>query len=357
MKAKTILVTGGAGFIGSNLAINLAKENPNITIISLDNLKRRGSETSLQEFRKWSNIRFFHGDIRNDEDLQFKGKIDLIIECSAEPSVLAGHDNPKYLVNTNLLGTINCLELARKHKAAFIFLSTSRVYPVRLLSTIKYSQAETRFNLDKKQAIAGVTEKGISESFPLEGYRSLYGTSKLASEFLINEYAQLYGLSVVINRCGLVAGPRQMGKTDQGVVTHWIIKHLWGKEITYIGFNGSGKQVRDVLHVSDLYNALKWQIANLPKVRSNVFNLGGGPENAISLFELTTIVQKVTGKTIKIKREKSNRRDDIPLYITDYSKFHRMSGWKPKITPTQTVKDIFSWLKSDQKQLKPILNQ
>jgi len=137
MKYQKVLITGGAGFIGASLAISLRKKYPHIAVIALDNLKRRGSELNLCRLREWG-VSFIHGDIRNQEDLFLNSKIDLIIECSAEPSVLAGYgDNPFYIINTNLLGTINCLESARKNKADIVFLSTSRVYPYDAINALK----------------------------------------------------------------------------------------------------------------------------------------------------------------------------------------------------------------------------
>ena len=144
---KRILITGGAGFIGSNLAINIKGDYEDFEVIAFDNLKRRGSELNLQRLIN-REIRFFHGDIRNKEDLNGVGPADLIIDCSAEPSVLAGHgESPEYLINTNLVGTINTLELARREKADIIFLSTSRVYPTNTLRQISYAETDTRLEL------------------------------------------------------------------------------------------------------------------------------------------------------------------------------------------------------------------
>src|SRR4051794_21077618 len=215
---RALLITGGAGFVGSNLAIWFKERYPDLQVTALDNLRRRGSETNLPRLRE-HGIEFIHGDIRNPEDLRFDGrKIDLILECSAEPSVLAGFgEAPDYVINTNLVGTINCLELARRSGADLVFLSTSRVYPVSTLNSVATEEGETRFTLDARQALPGVSEHGIAEDFPLEGARSLYGATKLCSELLIQEYGAMYGLRFIINRCGVITGPWQMGKVDQGV--------------------------------------------------------------------------------------------------------------------------------------------
>src|SRR5262249_36295214 len=151
---------------------------------------------------------------------------DLLIDCSAEPSVQAGLDgSPMYLLNTNLIGTINCLEVARRRGAAFMFLSTSRVYPITTLNAIPFRENTSRFYWDTALHIPGFSEHGIAENFPLDGVRSFYGVSKLASELLLQEYIYTYNMTAIINRCGLLAGPWQMGKVDQGVVTLWVARH------------------------------------------------------------------------------------------------------------------------------------
>ena len=211
---KNILITGGAGFVGSSMALQLKAKYPTYEIYVLDNLKRRGSELNIPRL-KAANIHFVHGDIRNKEDFDGLPKIDLILEASAEPSVLAGIDStPDYLINTNLSGTINCLNFATKNKSDFIFLSTSRIYPIETIESINFTEATTRFEIAEQQTIKGFSKNGISEDFPLDNYRSLYGTTKLASELFIQEYKQFFGLKTVINRCGVLTGPWQMGKID-----------------------------------------------------------------------------------------------------------------------------------------------
>jgi CDP-paratose 2-epimerase len=220
-----ILVAGGAGFVGSNLSVYLKTYYPDWDVIALDNLKRRGSELNVSTL-KTAGVDFVHGDIRNKEDLQFHDKLDFIIDAAAEPSVLAGLiDNPEYLIHTNLNGTIHLLHLAAEHHAKFIFLSTSRVYPIRFLEQLCYREEETRFELETTQPFSGSSGKGIAETFPLRGSRSFYGATKLASELMVQEFEAFSGLQTVINRCGVIAGPKQMGKVDQGVVVLWMAAH------------------------------------------------------------------------------------------------------------------------------------
>jgi len=352
---KNILITGGAGFVGSSMALQLKAKYPTYEIYVLDNLKRRGSELNIPRL-KAANIHFVHGDIRNKEDFDGLPKIDLILEASAEPSVLAGIDStPDYLINTNLSGTINCLNFATKNKSDFIFLSTSRIYPIETIESINFTEANTRFEIAEQQTIKGFSKNGISEDFPLDNYRSLYGTTKLASELFIQEYKQFFGLKTVINRCGVLTGPWQMGKIDQGVVVLWIAKHFWNQPLSYIGYGGTGKQVRDMLHTDDLFRLIDWQMHHLDEINGEIFNVGGGTEISLSLNEMTTLCEEITGNKIPIKQVPENRTADIRIYITDNSKVTAKTGWKPQISPKQIFSEIYKWIKENEQQLASIL--
>lgn len=352
---KTVLVTGGAGFVGSSLAIQLKKNYPVYRVISLDNLKRRGSELNLPRLKE-AKVEFVHGDIRNPGDFNSLPAADVIIEASAEPSVLAGvNEPPDYVVNTNLLGTINCLNFAVKNHSDFIFLSTSRVYPIENIEQIEFEETESRFVVAPEQSLPGVSEKGISESFPLEGYRSIYGATKLCSELMIQEYSQFYGLKTIINRCGVLTGAWQMGKVDQGVVVLWMARHFWKQELGYFGYGGTGKQVRDILHIDDLYQLVDYQIHNSDKLNNQTFNVGGGTETSVSLCELTELCSNISGNKISIDSIAENRQADIRIYVTDNSKVTRVTGWKPRITVREILEDIHAWLRSNEDSLRHIL--
>ena len=355
MNYQNIVITGGAGFAGSNLAIKLRGDYPDATIQCLDNLKRRGSELAIKRLKE-NNIEFVHGDIRNKEDLEFEA-IDLLIECSAEPSVMAGIDSsPEYLLNTNLVGTINCLELARKHNAKVVFLSTSRVYPISYINNLAYEETATRFNIIDSQKIVGASSQGIAENFPLDKPRSLYGTTKLASELIINEYVDTYGMQAVINRCGVITGPWQMGKIDQGVFVLWVAKHYFKQSLSYIGYGGEGKQVRDFIHIDDLYQAIHLQLETFDDYAGGTYNIGGGLQNSVSLQELTALCQKITGNKIDIASVKEDRPADLRFFITDSSIFMKKSGLVWKKDAEATVRDIFEWIKENEADLKPILS-
>ncbi len=350
-----ILITGGAGFVGSSLAISLKRTYPSYRVLALDNLKRRGSELNLKRLKD-AGVEFHHGDIRNKEDFDSLPAVNAVIEASAEPSVLAGlNGTPDYLINTNLVGTINCLNYSLKHKADFIFLSTSRVYPIRTIETLNFEEEETRFVLSEQQPVAGVSAKGIAEDFPLAGARSLYGTTKLASELIIQEYNEFYGLRTVIDRFGVITGPWQMGKVDQGVMVLWIAKHFFQQELGYFGYGGTGKQIRDMLHVADLFRLVDWQLHHIDEVNGEIFNAGGGWESSASLRELTEICREVTGNTIPIKSVSETRTADIRLYVTDNTKVTARTGWAPQIGIRQIVEEIAEWLKENERELAPIL--
>ncbi|MCZ7355811.1 MAG: GDP-mannose 4,6-dehydratase [Candidatus Methanoperedens sp.] len=349
-----ILITGGAGFVGSNLAIEF-KKNRDAQVVAFDNLKRRGSELNIPRLKE-NDVEFIHGDIRNREDFDPVGDTDILIECSAEPSVLAGFDSsPDYLLNTNLLGTINCLEYARKCGADIVFLSTSRVYPVRTINSINFIEKPTRFELSDNQSIQGVSSKGYTEEFPLNGPRTLYGATKLASELIIQEYIEMYGLRAVINRCGVLTGSWQMGKVDQGVIVLWVAKHHYQQSLSYIGYGGKGKQVRDILHVKDLQRLLEIQIADMDAHNGEIYNVGGGLERTVSLLELTRLCQKHTGNKIPIKNVNEDRPGDIRIFITDNSKITGKTGWKPEIEVEQIIEEISNWIGENSELLRPIL--
>ena len=350
-----ILVTGGAGFIGSSLCLWLKAKYPDYSIVAFDNLKRSGSELNLPDLKK-SGIEFIHGDIRNKEDLDVIGGFDVLIEASAEPSVMAGlNSDPTYVINNNLNGSINCFNLCLKNKAKLIFLSTSRVYPLYKIENANFIEEDTRFSFADNQIEKGISSKGISEDLDLMGARSFYGTTKLSSELFIQEYAEFYNMEATITRFGVVAGPRQMGKTDQGVVTLWMAKHYWKQPLKYIGYGGLGKQVRDVLHIEDVVDLIDMQIHQIEKFKGKVFNAGGSLKNSVSLLEMTSICEKITGNKITINSELQNRPADLRSFITDISKLETATGWTPKHNVERIFSDIYCWIGKNENLLKATL--
>lgn len=340
---KRLLITGGAGFVGSSLALALKARHPGWVVTSFDNLHRRGSELTLARLKE-AGVHFVHGDVRVSSDVASLEPADVLIDCSAEPSVLAGvGGSPAYVLQTNLVGTLECLEYARRCGAALVFLSTSRVYPVAPLRALPLVPGGMRLELDPARALPpGLTREGLTEAFTLEGARTLYGATKLASELLITEYVDTYGLRAWINRCGVLAGPWQMGKVDQGVITHWALSHVLGRPLSYLGYGG--KQVRDVLHVDDLAALLDLQLARLAEARGQLFNVGGGVAGSCSLLELSDLCSRAVGKGVAMQTVDEVRANDIPWYCTDTSKVRSAFGWAPTHSMTAIVEDVTRWV-------------
>lgn len=345
MRYNSLLITGGAGFIGSNLAVYFKRKYPQLKVFALDNLVRRGSEFNLPRLKE-NGIKFIRGDVRRPKDLDLKFDIDLLFECSAEPSVLAGYQNPSYIIDTNLMGTVNCLQLCRKRKAGMIFFSTSRVYPYEKINAIKRLETNSRFEWPRFA--------GIDTDFSLTGPKTLYGATKLASEFILQEYIVAYGIKAVVNRCGVIAGPWQFGKVDQGVFTYWMLSHYFKKPLKYIGFGQKGKQVRDLLHVDDLCRLIQLQTNNLSKLSGNTYNVGGAREISLSLSETTILCQKITGNKIKMGCDLRNRPGDIAIYLTNNKKVTQELKWKPQKSAVMILNDIFNWIRSNEAKLRKL---
>jgi CDP-paratose 2-epimerase len=349
------LVTGGAGFVGSTLALLLQRDVAGIDVTAFDNLRRRGSELALDRLRA-GGVTFRHGDVRSADDLSDAGPFDILIECSAEPSVHAGYDgSPAYVLDTNLTGAARCLDAARRYDASVVFLSTSRVYSIPALVSLPLERQGDRLELHAGASGPGWSARGIIESFPTSGPRSLYGTSKLAAELLVEEYHAMYGLRTVVNRCGLIAGPWQMGKADQGLIAFWAARHEYGGELSYTGFGGEGLQVRDVLHVVDLYDLVRVQLSNLTRLSGQVYNVGGGPANSVSLVELTEKCRQRTGRTIGMGRVHDTREFDIPYYVTDNARVSAATGWAPSRGVDIVLDDVFSWLRAHRAALEHVV--
>lgn len=351
-----ILITGGAGFVGAALARFFLSQS-DVEVVLLDNLRRRGSETTLASLVA-AGAQFVHGDVRNADDLNsLEGTFDVLIEASAEPSVHAGMGgSPRYVLDTNLGGAINCLEFARNRCGGLIFLSTSRVYSLKPLRSIKLIDTNTRLEFDQTGSqVAGVTQLGISESFPCSGPRSYYGASKLAAELLCQEYAAHSSLRVVINRCGVIAGAGQFGKTDQGVFTLWVARHMFGSPLKYTGFGGKGHQVRDLLHPLDLAELIALQMKSIDIISGQTFNAGGGYAGSVSLAEFTGICREVTGREVTISEDPTTNAVDVPWYITDNSQVTNVLGWRPSRDPRRIVVDIAAWIDANRQVLKDVI--
>jgi CDP-paratose 2-epimerase len=338
-----ILITGGAGFVGSNLAVFLRQNWSDAEVVCMDNLYRRGSELNLSRIRRHGAI-FHYGDVRDPGSFP-KDRFDYLIECSAEPSVLAGTDgSPDYLYHTNLTGVYHCLEKVRKWEAKLLFLSTSRVYPIHRLEAQPWREQPTRF-VWVEGGETGIGPLGVSESTAMTGARSLYGWTKFAGEMLIEEYRAAFGVKSVVNRCGVIAGPWQFGKVDQGVAALWVMAHFFGKPLSYIGYGGTGKQVRDYLHVDDLCELVITQMRDFEQWDGWVGNVAGGVENSASLLELTELCREVLGREIPIRSVGETRPADLRVFIGDCAKLFTRTGWRPRRSVRNIVADVAEWVR------------
>ena len=238
-----ILITGGCGFVGSNLAIYLKKKQIATTVHSLDNLSRKGALLNLRRLKK-EKIKNFKIDIFNNNALIRLPRYDLIIDCCAEAAVEVSKKEIDKVFNTNLVGTFNVLKKCVKDKSNIIFISSSRVYSIKKLHKLKNKYL-------------------INEKFDTLGEKSIYGFCKYSSELLIKEFSFLYKIKYVISRFSVISGPWQFGKQDQGFVSHWVWRHLNKKKLIYIGFGGKGLQIRDVIHISDVCELIALQVRKI----------------------------------------------------------------------------------------------
>jgi CDP-paratose 2-epimerase len=340
---SAVLITGGCGFIGANLAFALRAAGREV--VAFDNLSRGGSEILRDRLRDHGVV-FRHGDIRNPEDLaRLPGDFSALIDASAEPSVLMGTDprDARFVVHNNLVGTANCFDFALARRLPVVFLSTSRVVPYDALNALTYEETDTRFTPLADQP--GLTGGAVGLEFPLHGgVRSLYGATKLSCELLLREYAHRYELPAIINRCGVIAGPWQLGKQDQGVFTHWLASHRFNRPLSYLGFGGTGKQVRDLLHVNDLVALVLRQLAVIDGYRGEVFPVGGGPEISLSLRETTALCRTLTGRTMDIGSVAETRPADVKWFATDARLTMDTFGWRPEKSAADVLADIHRWL-------------
>ena len=338
-----ILITGICGFAGSSIAKALLQSHSNLQIIGIDNFSRKGSELNIPELRNLG-IDLFRGDIRVQTDIDTLPKVHWVIDCAANPSVLAGLDrdsSSRQLMEHNLHGTINLLEYCKRHKAGLTLLSTSRVYSALELAKLPVKSSQDRFQL-QQTSIAGLSELGISESFPTSAPISLYGASKLASEQLILEYGYNFDFPVWINRCGVLAGAGQFGKADQGIFSYWIHSFKEKNSLRYFGFDGTGHQVRDALHPKDLVPLLSRQITETNRDAPKIINVGGGIENSMSLKELSAWTEKIFGSYEVISSSES-RRMDAPWIVMDSTVAQSAWNWRPTIGIQQILEEIASF--------------
>jgi len=317
-----ILLTGACGFVGSSLARAFQESLEGAEITGIDNLSRPGSELNRRELQS-RGIPILHRDIRSASDFEDLPTVDWVIDAAANPSVLAGVDgqsSSRQLMEHNLAGTINLLEYCKQHQAGFLLLSTSRVYSIQPLAELPVEVEQDAFVPDfSKGETPGISGQGVDESFSTEPPVSLYGASKVASEQLALEYGATFDFPVWINRCGVLAGAGQFGHAQQGIFSFWLHAWLREKPLKYIGFGGTGHQVRDALHPNDLVPVLRRQMASPDQTAERVMNLSGGRSNSLSLAQVSAWCRERWGER-EVGTVKEERPFDIPWMVLDASR-------------------------------------
>ena len=337
-----ILISGVCGFVGSTLAEALLDDDSANEIAGFDNLSRAGSQLNLERLRK-RGVAVRYADVRSQSDLDGFPAADWIIDAAANPSVLAGIDgttSSRQLVEHNLYGTVNLLEFAKRHRAGFVLLSTSRVYSVKALSGIPVTAVDETFRPQRAAELpTGVSAEGIAENFSIQPPLSLYGASKLASECLALEYGEAFDFPVWINRCGVLAGAGQFGHAEQGIFSYWINAYLRRRPLRYIGFDGAGRQCRDCFHPRDLVPLLKKQFAARDSANPRIVNLGGGAQSAMSLAELSRWCATRFGEH-EVASDPKPRPFDVPWLVMDSGLARKTWGWQPAIGLEEILQEI-----------------
>ena len=338
-KLKPILITGGAGFVGSNLAHRLLSAGHRVRL--LDNLSRMGVERNL----RW--LIETHGDlvdievpdVRNFAIVQRAVKdASQVFHFAAQVAVTSSLTNPCEDFEINARGTLNVLEAVRatENPPPLIFTSTNKVYGN--LADLEFAKLPTRY----EPSDPSIRERGIAENRPLD-FHSPYGCSKGAADQYVVDYARTYRIPALVFRMSCIYGPHQHGNEDQGWVAHFIIQSMLGQPITIYG---DGRQVRDILFIEDLVDAFLLGQQHMKQLSGNAFNIGGGPANSISLLELLDLLTELTGGELSITFE-DWRAADQRYYVTDASRFSGLTGWQPRVGVYEGVRRLYEWLVSD----------
>ena len=327
-----LLITGICGFVGSSLANWFCERNPSYQILGIDNFVRPGSETNRAVLRS-RGITVQFGDVRKASDFENLPAVDWVIDADANPSVLAGVDSrssSRQVIEHNLYGTVNLLEYCKRIEAGLILLSTSRVYSIAALAALPLTKGDQAFEWDKTAAApVGASMNGLTTEFSTVAPISLYGSTKLASEALALEYHHSFSFPLWINRCGVIAGAGQFGTAEQGIFSYWIHAYARKRRLKYIGFDGSGRQVRDALHPSDLAQLVSLQFEHCTASESRIFNVGGGTGNAMSLAQLTHWCSERFGKH-SIEIDPKPRAFDVPWLVMDNRQTSVEFDWRPQ---------------------------
>ena len=333
------LITGGAGFIGCNLAHALLSRGEPVTV--LDNLSRPLTSLNLEWLRRQHNgpLRFIQADIRKADAMrEAVAGHDVVYHLAGQAAVTTSVQDPRSDFEINVLGTLNVLEAARltKRPPIVFFASTNKVYGS--METIAIEERETRY-------CYGNLPRGMSETQRLD-FHSPYGCSKGAADQYVSDYARTYGLRTVVFRQSCIYGPRQFGVEDQGWAVHFVISAVFGRPITIYG---DGKQVRDMLYVDDLIAAYLAALEHIDTVSGRTYNIGGGPQNTLSIWaEFGPLLKSLTGRPIRV-RYNNWRPSDQLVYISDISKVACELDWQPRVSVLDGIERLVCWVKENQK--------
>ena len=337
-----VLITGICGFVGTSLAEALRERGDGVEIFGIDNLIRAGSETNRGKLQKLG-VNFVHGDIRAASDFESIPPVDWVIDAAANPSILAGIQSgfsSRQLFEHNLGSVVNVLEYCKLHQAGMLLLSTSRVYSIAALASLPLRVDGNAFRLDDSAELPpGVSANGVGVGFSTSAPISLYGSTKLACEAVALEYGEAFNFPVWINRCGVLAGAGQFGTPDQGIFAYWINAHLRRRALRYIGFDGTGKQVRDAFHPRDLCALLAAQMNTGRQGGQRIYTAGGGPRNSISLAGLNAWCDQRFPALVP-QADRRPRPYDIPWLIMDACDAQRSFGWTPEVSLEALLTEI-----------------
>jgi CDP-paratose 2-epimerase len=335
------IVTGGAGFIGSNVSAAFLRDGHRVTIF--DCLARPGVERNLEWLEAQAPagaLRFVQGDVR-DADLVRSvvgaNDVHLVFHFAAQTAVTTSLVAPREDLEINVQGTHNVLEAVRQSRALvppmLFFTSTNKVYGA--LTHREWTETSTRYRFSDPD----LDTHGICEHEPLD-FHSPYGCSKGAADQYVHDYARIYGVRSVVFRMSCIYGPRQFGTEDQGWVAHFMLALAAGRPLTIYG---DGKQVRDLLFIDDLVRAFKLAALHMEKTAGNVYNMGGGPENSVSIWrELQPRLERLAGTSLQVTLDQW-RPGDQPVYVSDTRKARREFGWKPLVGVDEGLRRLWDW--------------
>lgn len=335
-----LLINGGCGFLGSNLAAYGIKNGYDVTV--LDNLSRYGAYSNLEWLKSIGEFKFVHGDTRNKNDMEsliMRNEFDGVFHLAGQVAMTTSIDNPYKDFEINTVGTLNLLESIRKYSpnTAVFYSSTNKVYGD--LEQYEYTENEKRYICEK-------FPNGFDESVPLD-FRSPYGCSKGAADQYMLDYNRIFGLKTTVFRHSSMYGSRQFATYDQGWIGWFVekaIEKYKDSNCKPFTISGTGKQVRDILHADDMINLYYMALNNVDKVCGEAYNIGGTMEQSLSLLELFDMLNDILD--IEMKYEQLPfRQSDQRVFVADITKINSKLGWTPKVTAREGVENMVSWVK------------